>query len=337
MYNTSIQFYFLKFYSFELRPAFCQQHILAWLRFHPLPVRRGGGGGHSPRNWIGGVPRGRGELENLPRRKLVGTLSNSTKSLKSPRLFCIRSLSYIHVDGLKSKSCCKEKMDRAVGVISATVTPSRKSHARPRQRPRNCHEIATSHSTLRNVSYTCGSYAVVTPLRKAASYEPRIAILGIWGDTWLTRGKYGIYVTVRGNFTGSTWRLLPRKISPIYCRVSYVMYVAVTRIASLVLRNTWHYVIIRYSYGELPKFVLRCSYEAALRKGVTTALRDGLLRESNKHPGINQSKQPVPILCSESHILSSCYLQKWKCPPSLERFTKKLIVYNSQKSALFSS
>ena len=31
-------------------------------------------------------------------------------------------------------------------------------------------------------------------------------------------------------------------------------------------------MIIRYSYGELPKFVLRCSYEAALRKGVTTAL-----------------------------------------------------------------
>ena len=28
--------------------------------------------------------------------------------------------------------------------------------------------------------------AVVTPLRKAASYEPRITILGIWGDTWLT-------------------------------------------------------------------------------------------------------------------------------------------------------
>ena len=112
-------------------------------------------------------------------------------------------------------------------------------------------------------------YAVVTPLRKAASYEPRIAILGILGDTctWLTRGKYGIYVAVRGSYgalTGSTWRLLPRKISPIYCRVSYV---AVTRIPSLVLRNTWHYVIIRYSYGELPKFVLRCSYEAALRKG----------------------------------------------------------------------
>ena len=61
-------------------------------------------------------------------------------------------------------------------------------------------------------------YAVVTPLRKAASYEPRIAILGIWGDTWLTRGKYGIYVVV----TGSTRHLLPRKISPIYCRVSYV-------------------------------------------------------------------------------------------------------------------
>ena len=69
--------------------------------------------------------------------------------------------------------------------------------------------------------------------------------------------------------TGSTWRLLPRKISPFYCRVSYV---AVTRIPLLVLRNTWHYVIIRYSYGELPKFVVRCSYEAALGKGVTTAL-----------------------------------------------------------------
>ena len=43
------------------------------------------------------------------------------------------------------------------------------------------------------------SNAVVTPLRKAASYEPRIAILGIWVDTWLTRGKYGIYVAVRGS------------------------------------------------------------------------------------------------------------------------------------------
>ena len=51
------------------------------------------------------------------------------------------------------------------------------------------------------------SYAVVTPLRKAASYEPRIAILGIWGDTWLTRGKHGIYVAVRGSYgalNGST-------------------------------------------------------------------------------------------------------------------------------------
>ena len=44
------------------------------------------------------------------------------------------------------------------------------------------------------------AYAVVTPLRKAASYEPRIAIIGIWGDTWLTRGKYGIYVAVRGSY-----------------------------------------------------------------------------------------------------------------------------------------
>ena len=51
------------------------------------------------------------------------------------------------------------------------------------------------------------SYAVVTPLRKTASYELRIAILGIWGDTWLSRGKYGIYVAVRGSYgalTGST-------------------------------------------------------------------------------------------------------------------------------------
>ena len=51
------------------------------------------------------------------------------------------------------------------------------------------------------------SYAVVTPLRKAASYEPRIAILGICGDTWLSRGKDGIYVAVRGSYgalTGST-------------------------------------------------------------------------------------------------------------------------------------
>ena len=50
--------------------------------------------------------------------------------------------------------------------------------------------------------------AVVTPLRKAASYEPRmIAILGVLGDTWLTRGKHGIYVVVRGSYgtrNGST-------------------------------------------------------------------------------------------------------------------------------------
>ena len=40
---------------------------------------------------------------------------------------------------------------------------------------------------------------MVTPFRNAASYEPRIAILGIWGDPLLTRGKYGIYVTTGGN------------------------------------------------------------------------------------------------------------------------------------------
>ena len=67
------------------------------------------------------------------------------------------------------------------------------------------------------------------------------------------------------------WRLLeimPRKMSTFYCRVSYV---TVTRIPSLVLRNTWHYMIIRRQKFGFPKFVLRCSYEAALRKGVTTA------------------------------------------------------------------
>ena len=129
----------------------------------------------------------------------------------------------------------------------------------------NCAKLRTKPARVKI------SNAMVTPLRKAASYEPRIAILGIWGDTWITRGKYGIYVAVRGSYgalTGSTWRLLPRKISPIYCRVSYVV---VTRIPSLVLRDTLHYMIIRYSYGELPKADLRCSYEAALRKGVTTA------------------------------------------------------------------
>ena len=135
---------------------------------------------------------------------------------------------------------------------------------------------------LRDGFIHAGDYAVVTPLRKAASYEPRIAILGTWGHdsfTWLTRGKYGIYVAVRGSYgalTGSTWRLLeilPRKISTFYCRVSYV---TVARIPSLVLRNTWHYVIIRRRKFWFPKFVLRCSYEAALRKGVTTALYRGI-------------------------------------------------------------
>ena len=108
-------------------------------------------------------------------------------------------------------------------------------------------------SSLANIDYS--SYQIIMPwsqpLCKAASYEPRIAILGIWGDTWLTRGKYGIYVAIRGSYGGLTgvyvernfkmFKILPRKISPFYCRVSYV---AVTRIPSLVLRNTWHYVII---------------------------------------------------------------------------------------------
>ena len=114
--------------------------------------------------------------------------------------------------------------------------------------------------------------AVVTPLRKAASYEPRIAIFGIWCDTWLNRGKYGIYVVVTGPYGVY---VTP---SGKFCHVKSALftvvsptYVAVTRIPSLVLRNTWHYVIIRCQNFLFPKFVLRCSYEAALRKGVTTA------------------------------------------------------------------
>ena len=57
------------------------------------------------------------------------------------------------------------------------------------------------------VSFDVQCNAVIAPLRKAASYEPRITILGIWGDTWLTRGKHGIYVAVRSSYgalTGST-------------------------------------------------------------------------------------------------------------------------------------
>ena len=84
-------------------------------------------------------------------------------------------------------------------------------------------------------------------------------------NSWQIRHLRGSY----GGLTGSTRRFLPRKISPIYCRVSYV---AVTRIPSLALRITWHYVIIRYSYGELPKFVLRCS----IRGGFTQSCDHGI-------------------------------------------------------------
>ena len=116
---------------------------------------------------------------------------------------------------------------------------------------------------------------MVTPLRKAASYEPRIAILGNRGETWLTGGKYGIYVAVRGTLRGPYGVYVTHSATLNQPYLGHVSYVAVTMIPSLVLRNTWHYVKIRYSYGELPKFVLRCSYEAALRKGVTTALYRG--------------------------------------------------------------
>ena len=58
------------------------------------------------------------------------------------------------------------------------------------------------HTLFQPLNEACN--AVVTPLRKAASYEPRIASLGIWGDSWLTRGKYVIYVAVRGSYGALT-------------------------------------------------------------------------------------------------------------------------------------
>ena len=52
------------------------------------------------------------------------------------------------------------------------------------------------------------NYAVVTPLRIAASYEPRIALLGNWSDTWLTSDiSTWQYVVVTGPLralTGAT-------------------------------------------------------------------------------------------------------------------------------------
>ena len=83
------------------------------------------------------------------------------------------------------------------------------------------------------------TYAVVTPLRKAASYEPRIAILGIWGDTWqlvASTASTWQYVLVTGTLRGlrdAFW-----KFCHVKSALSTVVYptVAVTRIPSLVLR-----------------------------------------------------------------------------------------------------
>ena len=77
-----------------------------------------------------------------------------------------------------------------------------------------CTTIGGVHPLLQERMSSCvcprkshvGTNAVVTHLRKAASYEPRIRILGIWGDTWLTRGKYGIYVAVRGSYVALNTR-----------------------------------------------------------------------------------------------------------------------------------
>ena len=50
------------------------------------------------------------------------------------------------------------------------VKPSRQSHTK---------KYSLDEMGCDNLVAVTGSYAVVTPLRKAASYEPRIAIFGI--------------------------------------------------------------------------------------------------------------------------------------------------------------
>ena len=69
------------------------------------------------------------------------------------------------------------------------------------------------------IAFETKTNAVVTPLRKAASYEPRIAILGNLGNTWLTRGKYGIYVVVMG---------LVRGLREAFCQVKSALSTAVS-------------------------------------------------------------------------------------------------------------
>ena len=111
-------------------------------------------------------------------------------------------------------------------------------------------------------------YAVVTPLRKAmhwvlwATYSH---FRDAWGDTWLTRGKYGTYVAVRGSYGATITEVYDDAFCHVKSEPSTVVSpnVAVTRIPSLVLRNTWHYMIIRYSYGELP---VNLSYIAHTRR-----------------------------------------------------------------------
>ena len=64
---------------------------------------------------------------------------------------------------------------------------------------------------------------MVTPLRKTAWYKSRISILGIWGDTWLTRGKYGIYVAVHGSYGAPL-----RGLRDAFCHVKSALSTAVT-------------------------------------------------------------------------------------------------------------
>ena len=123
--------------------------------------------------------------------------------------------------------------------------------------------------------------AMVTPLRKAASYEPRIAILGIWGDsTWLTRGKYGSYVAVRGSY------------GPLYCCVSYV---------TVVLRNTWHYVIICYSYGNYPKLVVTYAHTMDGTTNGYPSLPNEFMHLSVSKVSQWHFKHASPLWCNDRH------------------------------------
>ena len=76
-----------------------------------------------------------------------------------------------------------------INAKTLIANPNLHPYPTPNQKP--------SHYTLTLMPW---SHLCVKP--------PRMShVFGIWGDTWLTRGKYGIYVAVRGSYgalTGST-------------------------------------------------------------------------------------------------------------------------------------